>query len=90
MFTERSANQNIFYVGSQQLPKREIAPGDSVTLKAGGTLVQIRNVRLLQPYGFSGEIYGFEPALPESPAGLTIGQRVEFSERQVYSCGRPA
>ena len=86
MFTERAATQRIFYVGSKQHLKRQIAHGDSVALKTGNTLVLVRKVRLLEPHGFSGEIYGFEPPLPEGPAGLGIGQRVEFSEAQVYSC----
>ena len=89
MFTERAANQRIFYVGSQQRLRREICHGDSATLKSGGMLVLVKNIRLLEPHGFSGEIYGFEPP-SEEYAGYKVGQRVPFSERNVYSCSRGA
>jgi hypothetical protein len=66
--------------------KHEIAHGDSVTLKLGDQFVAIRNVRLKQPYGYTGEVVGFDPSGAEEHAGVKVGERVEFSELQVYGC----
>jgi hypothetical protein len=91
MFTERAAGQNIFYVGDKQRRKREIAHGDSVTLKSGDRTVLVRKVHILQPHGFSGEIQGFEPPSPTEEYGeMKVGQRIEFSERHVFGCSSGA
>jgi hypothetical protein len=88
MLNERPANQRIYYVGSQQLPKHEVAHGDSVTLKTGNQIVLVSRVHAREPYGFSGEIQGFEPSGAEEYAGMKVGERIDFSERNVYTCRR--
>lgn len=86
MFVERAAEQRIFFVGDKQRLKREIAHGDTVILKAQGRSVLVRHVRMQDPHGFSGEVCGFEPPGVDEHCGVKVGDRVEFSERHVYSC----
>jgi len=69
--------------------KRQIIAGGVVTLKLGGVSVLVHRVVPVGARRYRGTIVGFEKWLAPTCGGYAVGDKVEFSERQVFVCAMP-
>ena len=66
--------------------KIEIVDGDSVTLKLKDVSVIVHQVVSTGASRYRGTIVGFEKWLEPTCKGYAIGDKVDFTERQVFVC----
>ena len=83
MFADIGPNDVVTYT-SRKMITHTISDGDEVTLRSTDQDVLVREVAIVEPGRYSGTIYGFEPSRALERNGLSLDQRVEFSEKQVF------
>lgn len=91
MFDERNRNVGIIFVGSHvpgQPIRDEVKDGDSVVLHLSGERVLVRDVKHFGNSRFKGVINGFEPSFALEHQGLKVEQKVQFGERNIFSCSK--
>ncbi|MDP3294154.1 MAG: hypothetical protein Q8M37_05365 [Nevskia sp.] len=91
MFSERMSGQSIVFSEGHysrgQKMKEDITDGARVELKIQEERVLVRIVETISPGHFRGTIYGFDPGLSVECNGFSIGQKIEFSESHIFTCG---
>ena len=85
MFEKRGENVGIFKVGNAPR-STEIEDGDTVTLLIGAESVHVGEVTTTGKGTYSGNIHGFSPSHAVEFQGLKLGQRVDFSIENVFTC----
>ena len=85
-FDERPAALAAIFVNIGRRLRIEIADGDSVTLKLKDVSVIIHQVVSTGASRYRGTIAGFENWLGPTCKGYAIGEKVDFTERQVFVC----
>lgn len=65
-----------------------IDDGDSVTLKINGEVVSVINIIRIEGENYSGTIHSFPPGYDITFSGLTLGQQVEFTRKNIFTVGK--
>ena len=88
-FDERPTKLGICFAKTGRRLKMQIVDGDTVTLKLGDIPVIVRNVTSLGARRYRGTIAGFKNWSGPTCGGYSVGDKVEFAERQVFGCAVP-
>ena len=89
-FDERPASLGICFGNTRPRLKMQIVDGDTVTLKLGGIPVIVRNITSLgSSRRYRGTIAAFENWSGTACGGYSVGDEVQFAERQVFGCAMP-
>ncbi len=86
---ERPASREVFFARSGPLIKTRILDGDIVTLKLGEVSVIVHSIVSTSAGRYRGTIAGFEKGLGLTCEGYSVGEAVEFTERQMFGCAGP-
>ena len=88
-FDERPAGRAIFFANTDRPSKAQIVDGDIVTLKLGDISVIVLSIASVGTSWYRGTIVTFGMGLGPTCLGYSVGEVVEFSERQVFGCSMP-
>jgi hypothetical protein len=87
-FDERPASRGIFFANAdRRVP--QIVDGDIVTLRLGDISVIVLSIASISANWYRGTIVAFDVGLGPTCSGYSVGDVVEFSERQVFACSMP-
>ncbi len=85
-FDERPAALAAIFVNTGRRLKMEIVDGDIVTLKLKDVSVIVHQIASTGADRYSGTIVGFEKWLGPTCKGYAVGDKIDFTERQVFVC----
>ena len=86
MFLNRDNNQVIQFAGNQAL-NLKVVNGNKVELRENEGKILVENIIAIDPHGqYCGIIYGYEISTAIENNGLTVGQEITFSEKQIFGC----
>jgi hypothetical protein len=88
-FDERPAARGIFFARSDRRKKARIDDGDIVTLRLGDVSAIVDRTVSIGAGRYRGTIVGFDQGLGPFWEGYSVGDDVEFTERQVFGCASP-
>jgi hypothetical protein len=88
-FDERPASREIFFARLDRRLKARIDDGDIVTLRLGDVSAIVQRTVSIGASRYRGTIVGFDQGLGPFCEGYSVGDDVEFTERQVFACAPP-
>ena len=86
---ERPASPEVSFARSGPLIKTRILDGDMVTLKLGEGSVIVHSIVSISAGRYRGTVVEFEKGLGLTCEGYSVGEAIEFTERQVFGGARP-
>jgi hypothetical protein len=89
MFQKRPKEGGIAFSGLRQSGKRtklEVGVGDVVELRLEGERLRVKLDGFGKNSQFEGSIISFEPSQASQHKGLKVGQKIEFSEENIFGC----
>lgn len=90
MFDRRTGPTGIVFIGPyiQGKPlKHSVSEGDPVELRIGENSIRITGISSIQGSKYKGKIHSFGPRPCLQLGDFKVGQEVEFSYDNIFSCG---